>query len=411
MILKFNKFIKENLNSDKNVLLFYSFDWDDNILMMPTKIIMDKLIDGEWVETPVSTQDFAKIRGDKENWRLSDNNPDKAFGEFRDFGPRGDKAFLLDVKEAISLGKLGPSFNDFIECIKSGSLFSIITARGHESNSIRMAVEWMIDNYLTDSDKYEMYNNLLKFNYLFRGSEDVDRVLKGDPTDNEVVKNYLDNCDFVGVSSPSRGGTPDGPEKAKELALIEFKTKIDKLSRSIGFKSMIGFSDDDKGNVKHITDLFDNIDNERFPSIIKYIVKDTSDPNNMTKKVRVIENRSPGMNSSTSSMRKHSHINNKISNFSNWDSTSRLSSDELGRISDEVGLNKESSDDFEFIKNKYIDLEKNNSIDIKHPDLENHLKKLDALRSESEPKKFIYKFKRLTGMTQWDLPDELYRFM
>ena len=42
----------------------------------------------------------------------------------------------------------------------NGSLFAIITARGHEKNTIRKTIEWIIDNVLVDSEKITMYNNL-----------------------------------------------------------------------------------------------------------------------------------------------------------------------------------------------------------------------------------------------------------
>ena len=90
MIKKFNQYISES-NSD--YLLYYAFDWDDNILNMPTKIHMDHLVDGEWVPTQVSTAEFAEVRNDKTNWRI---NYDNAFVEFRDQGERGDKGPLGD---------------------------------------------------------------------------------------------------------------------------------------------------------------------------------------------------------------------------------------------------------------------------------------------------------------------------
>src|SRR5690606_35019183 len=132
---------------------------------------------------------------------------------------------------------LGPSWEDFIECLINGSLFSIITARGHESNTMRLGIEWIIDNVMSNDDLYEMYNNLLKFTYLFKEEDSFDRILRGKPSDNKLFKLYLDNCDFVGVSAPSRGGSPANPEVAKEEALMDFKGKIDKFAKSIGVKA------------------------------------------------------------------------------------------------------------------------------------------------------------------------------
>lgn len=318
MIRKFNLFnISENNSNDDKILKYYSFDWDDNLLHMPTVIHMDKLVNGEWIPIDVSTADFAIVRSDKDNWRIINNDPEDAFSEFRDYGPRGENAFLLDVKKAINNDKKAPVWDDFIECLTNGSLFSIITARGHEPQSIRKGIEWIIDNVLTDNQKYIMYNNLLKFAYIFKQEEkEYDRIPKTDLSKSELVKTYLDNCDYVGVSAPSRGGTPDNPEKSKEEALLEFKSKIDRFAQSIGYKAMIGFSDDDLKNVKHIEDLIDNINNEEFPNIIKYVVKGTKDKENITKKVRdvVVESshQAPGMEASIMPFTQFNNMTNRL---------------------------------------------------------------------------------------------------
>jgi hypothetical protein len=303
MIKKFNQFILESNNSD--VLLYYAFDWDDNILRMPTMIRLEKRVGDEWIPTDVSTAEFAEVRSDKDNYRFLNQSPDEAFSNFRDTGPSGPGIFLEDTKKAISSSRFAPAWDDFIECLSNGSLFAIITARGHESESMRKGVEWIIDNVLTEEQLYQMYNNLLKFAYFYNISDEQERILKGVPSQNELVQAYLDNCDFVGVSAPSRGGTPDNPEKAKEDTLLEFKSKVDRFAGQLGMKAMIGFSDDDLGNVAHIEDLADRLNNEQFPNIIKFVIKGTKDPENITKKIRLFDDtvtetshQTPGMENS-----------------------------------------------------------------------------------------------------------------
>lgn len=281
MIRRYNHFLAESRDSE--YLLYYAFDWDDNILHMPTKILMKRKIGDEWVDEPVSTATFAEVRNDTENWMCQ---KDVAFQEFRDNGPRGELAFLEDVKDAISSQKFAPAWEDFIECLTNGSLFAIITARGHESPTMRKAVEWIIDNYLSDDDLYQMYNQLRKYEYFFSDTVDSSPILRGLPSENPVVKKYLDNCDFVGVSSPSRGGTPENPEKAKEDALLLFADKVNNFSERVGMMAKIGFSDDDMRNVKHIEDLLDNLNNESFANIMTWVVKGTKSRENITKKIR-----------------------------------------------------------------------------------------------------------------------------
>jgi hypothetical protein len=293
MIKKFNDFINESSIEDSNILLYYAFDWDDNILNMPTVIHLEKRDGDDWTPVDVSTAEFALIRDDKENYRLLNGSPEEAYSDFRDTGPAGPDIFLEDTKKAISGNKFAPSWQDFVECLSNGALFAIITARGHESETMRRGVEWIIDNVLTEDQLYSMYNHIIKFSYLFRTlEEDFPRLMKGVPSQNNLIKNYLDSCHFVGVSAPSRGGSPENPEKAKEDALMEFIHEVDshvsKLIEVTGedWKAMIGFSDDDVKNEKHINDLIDNLNHETFQNISKIVVKGTKNPENITKNVR-----------------------------------------------------------------------------------------------------------------------------
>lgn len=295
MISKFDDF---NSKGRIEVLLYYGFDWDDNILYMPTVIHMEKKEGDSWVPVDVSTKEFAEVRSDKENWRIINNNPEEAFCEFRDqtnFGlKRGDSAFLEDMRSAISQRKFGPSWEDFIECLTNGTLFAIITARGHESKPMRTGVEWIIDNILTKEELFNLYNNCLRFAYMFGQDEDFPRILSGKPSENELIKHYLDHCEFIGVSAPSRGGSPSNPEKAKEEVFLEFcdkvNTFVDRLNQIYDFHGIkwvakMGFSDDDVKNKEHVENIVDNLHRERFPNIIQFTVKGTKDPLNITKKV------------------------------------------------------------------------------------------------------------------------------
>lgn len=288
MLLKFGNFIKESIKTP--TLHYAAFDWDDNILYMPTVIHMEHLIDGEWIVEDVSTSKFAEVRGDSENWRLLNNDPSQAFSEFRDNGPRGESAFSDDLKLAIKNGKYGPAWDDFIECLTNGSLLAIITARGHESDTMRSGVEWIIDN-LDDNQKEKMHDSLVMYLQIFKKSKEIEDDYDSafSFSKSKLVKNYLDLCEFVGVSAPSRGGSPSNPEKAKEDALLQFIEKINKFANSIGWGASIGFSDDDLKNVKHIENLIDEIHHEEFSSLISFVVKGTKDPENITKKVRVFK--------------------------------------------------------------------------------------------------------------------------
>ena len=263
-ILKFDnfKYLKENIFDEGLELHYWAFDWDDNILHMPTTILMDRKVGEEWSPVEVSTSEFATVRNDKENYRLRNNNPSEAFSQFRDTGPRGSNAFMEDVKKSISSKELGPSWNKFITCLTDGAIFAIITARGHEPETIRKAVEYIIDNVLSEDEQYIMYNNCLKHAYFFGQEIDFERLPKGQVSKNKLVEVYLNHCDFYGVSSDSFNrefgeSSAQNPEHAKEMALHKFIDKCNEYGERVGAKSVsIGFSDDDPKNVDHVRVMF-----------------------------------------------------------------------------------------------------------------------------------------------------------
>lgn len=235
------------------------YDIDDNLLHMPTKINMINLKTGK--KEAVSSEKFAEIRADKENWTYADD----AFIEFRDYGPRGPMGFTEDLIYAIKRKEFAPSWNKFIQCLRDGFLFALITARGNAPSSFRIGVEWILDNYLSSNDKELMYNNLLKFVKLFDESGDADKypriVEYSNFSKNPLVSRYLDNCDYYGVSYPPyiekhKTAGAESPEVGKEIALKQFIAKVKKMANSIGAKASIGMSDDDIRNVLHTEKVF-----------------------------------------------------------------------------------------------------------------------------------------------------------
>jgi len=188
MIKRFESFESDD---HSKVLPYYAFDWDDNILNMPTEIILSTQ---KGDEIGMSTADFATYRERLSAGEIIDYKGEKivglskdAFRNFRDTKPilsPEDNVFLNDVKKAIANKALAPSWSDFIECLSSGALFAIITARGHESETMRQGVEWIIDNVLTGDQIYSMYNNCLKFDFLLTGDTGIKRLPSSKPSSN-----------------------------------------------------------------------------------------------------------------------------------------------------------------------------------------------------------------------------------
>jgi len=322
MLLKFNSFIKESVTG-KGTLLYYAFDWDDNILKMPTEIIVQSE-DGE--EVGMTTADFATYRSKigKENFEYKDQTiisfANEPFRNFRD--TMDPEIFKKDVAKALEMESFAPAWDDFIECLTNGSVFAIITARGHESEGMRKGVEYIIDN-LDQGQKSKMHDSLLMFLQLFGKSRDMEDNYESAASfsKSELVQDYLDLCHFVGVSAPSRGGSPDNPEAAKEDALRDFISDVNGYAEKIGFVAKVGFSDDDPGNVSHMTHALSSADidhEELWPFIKEFIIKDTNKPGNVvrtnipTRKVKTFsdfkESMTPGLEGSTISMQPETNL-------------------------------------------------------------------------------------------------------
>jgi hypothetical protein len=249
------KELKEGFDEEGHPdLKYYAFDWDDNILEMPTKIVV-QTEDGK--EVGMSTEDFADYRG------MIGQEPFEYNGEmivgyaedpYRNFTVKGDSQFIVDAM----LAETGPSWDDFVEAINGGSIFSIITARGHTPSVLRDAVYNMIVTDHKGISKNELVNNLRKYRQ-FVDEEDM--------SDEELIEVYLDLLKFHPVTYGE--GSAANPEEGKIKALREFILYVKELAGRIGkraffkndvknnFVPMIGFSDDDPINIDKIKDFLD----------------------------------------------------------------------------------------------------------------------------------------------------------
>ncbi len=254
---KYKNFLSEMV--DNETLKYYCFDWDDNILVMPTLIHIDHLVDDKWIPVDLNTSEFSEIRpeiykhidGEETEWRLRNNSKRDGYCEFRDYGKRGQTAFIDDMIKAIRTNSFGPVWDTFIKCMVDGHVFMIITARGHEPETIRLAVHWIIWNYLTSEQRKKMEENLREFNVLFQ-YDDSDLKIK------DIIDHYLDLCDFIGMTSEyfikkyNTEGQAANPEKYKSMAIRTFIEKIDEFGKRVNRKVSVGFSDDDPLTVKHV---------------------------------------------------------------------------------------------------------------------------------------------------------------
>lgn len=239
-------------------LKYYAFDWDDNIVHMPTKIILKNDRGGDVL---MSTKDFAEYRHKVGKGPFSYNGETVvgfADKPLRNFGVMGDKQFVVDAMKA----EPGPAFDDFREAVNNGSIFSIITARGHNPKTLKRAIYNYIINNFNGINKDEVVKNLRKYRD-FVGEEDM--------SDEELIKSYLELNKYHPVTFGDEAGAVN-PEEAKVEAMTEFENYIKGISRQLDqklylkkkignkldlSKVTIGFSDDDPKNVEVMKKHFD----------------------------------------------------------------------------------------------------------------------------------------------------------
>ena len=241
-------------DSQTPVMKYYAFDWDDNLMFMPTKIYLK---DDKGKSVGMSTEDFAEYRTEigKEPFEYEGHTIVSFDKEpFRDFGVLGDKQFLKDSMTAPT----GPAWDDFVESINNGSIFAIVTARGHTPSMLKEAVYKLIKQNKHGLDSNQLAKNLLKY----RNLADEEKLSK-----DQLIRSYLDMCRFHPVSFGE--GSATNPEQGKINAMEEFVSYVKKLSHSLQekafmknkisnyFTPFIGFSDDDVRNIESMKKHFD----------------------------------------------------------------------------------------------------------------------------------------------------------
>jgi hypothetical protein len=272
---------------------YYIFDWDDNILHMPTKIKLEhRGDDGEWRPVEVSTSTFALVRADEEHYRQPKGGWAEAFSNFEDHPDRDN--FMEDTiaaLERIEHGeKPGPSFQAMKKTLREGRIFAIVTARGHSPETIEKAVRVFIKYALSEEERQEMMSNLRGYRSWLDGVGDGEFG-----TDAEELDYYLGMCRYSAVTYSgfkermandpiykeklAVATTAAKPELAKEFAIRDFVEHVFHMLRRNGGLNRpvaIGFSDDDKGNVKSVSRFIQSELSRRFDGI-KFVVYDTSD--------------------------------------------------------------------------------------------------------------------------------------
>lgn len=286
-----------NQSVQQRTFKYYIFDWDDNIIFMPTRIHLERKTEsGEWMPHYCSTSAFSAIRSDPEQFRPPQNNWELAFVEFQDSVERGGGHFIEDLERALDEVKCGlrpapPSFNAFRKTLIEGRLFAIVTARGHSDAVLRHGVALFIERALTPVEREIMLINLRGYRYCFDGCCTF-------PSSRETLSYYLDLNRYTAVTSPRFNEqlaeeAPDisSQEDRKRFAIGYFVDHVIHILEKVGLNALnrpisVGFSDDDPNNISAVESYVKDTLARRFPEV-KFCVYDASDVENGTRKVVV----------------------------------------------------------------------------------------------------------------------------
>ena len=257
----------------------YVFDWDDNILRMPTKIYV-KSDKGSVVG--MSTEDFATYRSKigKEPFNYKGQNivgfDNEPFRDFRDYN-----SFIRDTQEAIHKQSFAPSYKKFIEALTHANAFAINTARGHNPKALKDGVKVFINMMLEPQEKQMMISNIKK---------ELPSNLTKNLNDEQLLDLYLDERgEYYPVSSEEFGerfgletsGGAANPEHAKQVAIEHFVKKLldgvkSHMVNGKYKKISLGFSDDDIRNVHGVKEFVEDQLGKLYPEV-HFVIYDTSE--------------------------------------------------------------------------------------------------------------------------------------
>jgi hypothetical protein len=266
-------------------LKYYIFDWDDNILHMPTRIRLERLTpEGEWVPHPVSTSVFSLIRGDRTHYRPPEGDWEQAFRDFRDINIDDENVFVRDTREAVDRVVSGrqapaPSFRTLRRTLREGRLFAIVTARGHSPDVLKAGVRYFIDRVFDGAERAEMLRNLRGYLACY----EPERLPMADAA---VLEHYLDLNRYHAVMSETframlrrHDFAAASTEEGKQFAIRDFVRHVMDIARRRGIQKPIsvGFSDDDVANAHAVERFVETELAHEFPGV-KFVVYYTNDP-------------------------------------------------------------------------------------------------------------------------------------
>jgi len=146
------EFLREpDRNFEKGGRSFYFFDFDDNIIHLPTKIVVFDTQSGE--EKSLSTHDYAEVFSQLGQpgsaWERFQVLKDQSYRNFRE-QPKAslnEQPLIQDMRQALNhpfVEWRGPSWEFFVHAVNNNRPIAVITARGHHPHTIRRAIDMLV---------------------------------------------------------------------------------------------------------------------------------------------------------------------------------------------------------------------------------------------------------------------------
>lgn len=222
---------EEDRNFSKGGRSFYFFDFDDNVIFLTTPIILFEKDSG--LELAVSSGDFAReshnigLSGRYKNFFVDLDDLKGSFRHFRDLPIRTQsnkqQPFVEDIRNALENCEhswKAPSWNFFHYATYNKRPVSIITARGHQIQTIKKGIDVFVQKgHLPHRPNY----------------------LGIYPVSNKKIKKDL-------RSSPNE-------HKVPELKRLAIRSSVERAIEKYGYNPhhRFGMSDDDPSNIELIS--------------------------------------------------------------------------------------------------------------------------------------------------------------
>lgn len=279
-IRQMNLDIGRPFEPDRNLSLggrsFYFFDFDDNVAFLPTEMYLFHKETRR--ETRISTGEYAKYSnligksGLFKDYTLDMCNKKGSFRRFRDQGFnwfarrlfRKEEAFIQDIRKALKRPEelwKGPSWNCFYHAVHNQRPISIITARGHEPETIQAGIKVLVEEGFLPCEP----------NYL--------SIL---PVSNHKVREFLGDEELkLGVPELKKRSI----QKSVELAFERYGSSL---------FHRFGMSDDDEHNIRLIMEAMKELKRAN-PNNCFYVIHSKGD--SFTKQEVTIHSRKPATRS------------------------------------------------------------------------------------------------------------------